>query len=164
LREIHVPSVNAATGRPFVPVQTNVSISRRGALRGIAYTQGSPGQAKLVSCLAGAVLDVMVDLRRGSPAFGRWHVSHLTGDNGRSVLVPEGVGHCFLALTEGAVVLYLLSTAHAPERERSVNALDAELALPWPNDLFLIRSDRDLTAPTVQEAAEAGLLPRFEPR
>ncbi|MGW0857065.1 dTDP-4-dehydrorhamnose 3,5-epimerase family protein [Streptomyces sp. NPDC002690] len=162
-REIHSARWSGATGRQFVPAQTNVSVSRRGALRGIAYSEVPPGQAKVVTCLTGAVLDVVVDLRVGSPTFGEWRMHELREDTGVSVLIEEGLGHAFVALADQTTMLYLLSSPHNPGREHSVNALDPGLAIAWPTGLPAIRSERDLAAPGLHEAAAAGLLPHFVP-
>jgi dTDP-4-dehydrorhamnose 3,5-epimerase len=113
-----------------------------------------------VTCLRGAVLDAVVDLRVGSPTFGRWEGVQLDDAQRRAVYIPEGIGHGFCALTDDATLTYLCSETYAPDREHSVHPLDADLEIAWPADSPLV-SDRDGAAPTLAEAAEAGLLPDY---
>jgi dTDP-4-dehydrorhamnose 3,5-epimerase len=141
--------------------QVNCSVSVRGALRGIAVTDVPGGQAKVVACVAGEVFDVVVDLRKGSPAFGRWHGERLGGDRRAALLVPAGVGHAFMALADGSAVMYLLSAPHNPERERRINPLDPEIAIAWPPGIAPVMSARDASAPGLRQALETGLLPDY---
>ena len=104
--------------------QVNCSVSRRGVIRGIHYADVPPGQAKYVTCVAGAILDVVVDLRTGSPSFGKWEAVQLDADTRRAVFLSEGLGHAFMALTDGATALYLCSTPYAPGREHGVDPRD----------------------------------------
>jgi dTDP-4-dehydrorhamnose 3,5-epimerase len=147
--------------RPEV-AQGNCSVSRRGVVRGIHYADVPPGQAKYVTCVSGRILDVVVDLRVGSPAFGRWQAVTLDDQVGQAVYLSEGLGHAFMALTEEATVLYLCSTPYNPERERGVHPLDPSLAIPWPADARIVMSERDSAAPTLAEALERGLLPTLQ--
>lgn len=156
--EMHEHDLLAALGRPLFPVrQASVSRSRRGVVRGVHFTAGE-GTEKYVHCPAGRVLDIVVDLRVGSPAFGTWDVVELDDVGGRALYLPRGVGHAFVALSDGAVMSYLLSTVYVPERELAVSVLDPRLGLPLPADAVL--SDRDRAAPTLAEARTAGLLPQ----
>jgi dTDP-4-dehydrorhamnose 3,5-epimerase len=150
-----------AVGRPMTVAQSNHSVSRRGVVRGVHFSDVPPGQAKYVYCPHGRLLDVVVDVRLGSPTFGRWEAVELSSERLRAVYLSEGLGHAFCALTDDAVAAYLCSTAYAPASERTVSALDPALGLPWPTDLTVVLSARDTAAPTLAEAAEAGLLPRF---
>ncbi|MEV4005778.1 dTDP-4-dehydrorhamnose 3,5-epimerase family protein [Actinomadura sp. NPDC049753] len=154
--------LEAALGRPFVPRQINCSTSRRNTLRGIRSVAVPPGQAKYVTCVRGAVRDIVVDLRIGSPAFGHHAVNELYAGSGRSVYVPEGAGHAFLALTDDTCVCYALSSTYAPEAQISVNPLDPDLALPWGITEPPLLSDRDAAAPTMAETVSAGLLPLWQ--
>jgi dTDP-4-dehydrorhamnose 3,5-epimerase len=142
--------------------QANLSTSRRGVVRGIHYADVPPGQAKYVTCVRGAVLDVVVDLRTGSPTFGRHAAVRLAADAPRAVYLTEGLGHGFCALTEDATVLYLCSTGYDADAEHGVHPLDAELALPWPTDLTPVLSAKDAAAPTLARARAAGALPTLE--
>jgi len=93
--------------------QANCSVSRRGVVRGIHFASVPPGQAKYVTCVSGAVLDVVVDLRVGSPSYGRWEAVRLDDQGRRAVFLAEGLGHAFTALSEEATVIYLWSTPTA---------------------------------------------------
>ena len=149
-------------GRPFALAQVNVSRSRRGVLRGIHFADVPPGQAKYVSCVAGAVLDVVVDLRVDSPTFGVWDAVRLDDQTRAATYLPEGLGHAFLALSEHAVVTYLSTSAYDPAVEHGVDPLDPELGLPWEQYLpreELVLSDKDLAAPSLAHARTTGLLP-----
>ena len=150
-------------GRGFVPVQANHSVSRRGVLRGIHFADVPPGQAKYVYCASGAVLDVVVDLRVGSPSYLRHASVRLDDVDRRGVFLAEGLGHAFLALSDEAHVTYLISTPYNPAVERAVNPLDPELALPWPSELEPpVLSDKDAFAPGVRDAERDGLLPSYD--
>jgi dTDP-4-dehydrorhamnose 3,5-epimerase len=141
--------------------QVNCSVSRRGVIRGIHFSDVPPGQAKYVMCPSGAILDIVVDLRLGSPGFGRWTAVPLDDENRRAVYIAEGLGHAFVALSDQATVLYLCSTPYAPARERGVHPLDADIGIAWPGDAEAILSDKDASAPSLAEAQAAGLLPDF---
>ncbi|MEV8634664.1 dTDP-4-dehydrorhamnose 3,5-epimerase [Streptosporangium sp. NPDC051023] len=142
--------------------QVNCSISRRGVLRGIHFADVPPGQAKYVTCVSGAVLDVVVDIRAGSPTFGRWEAVRLDDESRRGLYVAEGIGHAFMALSEQATIFYLCSEPYAPGREHEVNPLDPAIGIEWPTDLEPILSDKDAAAPTLKEALDAGLLPDYD--
>jgi dTDP-4-dehydrorhamnose 3,5-epimerase len=160
-------ALRAATGRGLKIAQVNTSVSKAGVVRGIHLSDVPPGQAKYVTCARGAVLDVVVDLRVGSPTFATWEGVLLDEVDRRAVLVPEGLGHGFCALTPEATVTYLCSTGYAPQHERSVNPFDAELAIAWPredlegNPLELFTSAKDAAAPSLSEAVRSGILPRL---
>ncbi|MEU3825525.1 dTDP-4-dehydrorhamnose 3,5-epimerase [Streptomyces sp. NPDC029080] len=155
-------AVTAATGHPPSVAQANVCTTHRGAIRGVHYADVPPGQAKYVSCLRGAVLDVIVDLRVGSPSFGRWDAVELSEENHRSVYLAEGLGHALMGLTSSSAVMYLCSRPYTPAHEHGIHPLDPALALPWPADVPALLSDRDAQAPTLAEATRLGLLPRYD--
>lgn len=142
--------------------QANASSSSRGVLRGLHFADVDPGQAKYVTCQSGAVIDYVVDIRTGSPTFGKWDSVQLDESNRHAVYISEGIGHAFVALTENAVVSYLVSGTYDPTKEHSINPLDPEIGLIFPNDLALILSEKDLSAPTFSEAAQQGILPSWE--
>ncbi|MBB5828972.1 epimerase EvaD [Micromonospora carbonacea] len=150
-------------GYPLFPVaQTSYSVSRRGVVRGLHYTTTPPGSAKFVSCPYGRVLDVVLDVRVGSPTFGRWDSVVLDSQGFRSLYLPTGVAHMFVALMDDTVMSYLLSTEYVFENERALSPLDDTLGLPVPADIEPILSDRDRTAITFAQAHAAGVLPRYE--
>ena len=142
----------------FELAQANISVSAVGVIRGIHYTDVPPGQAKYVTCIQGRVLDVVVDLRVGSPTFGRSEVIHLDDVERRAVYISGGLGHGFCALTENATVTYLCSSAYDPARERQVHPLDSPLAIPSPVGSPQL-SSRDAGAISLTDALSAGLLP-----
>ena len=123
--------LEAALGRALDFVQDNHSLSARNVLRGIHYQLPHP-QGKLVRVVRGEVFDVAVDLRRGSPTFGRWVGERLSAENKRQMWVPEGFGHGFLVVSEAAEVLYKTTDYYHPEHERCVRWDDPELAIAWP--------------------------------
>jgi dTDP-4-dehydrorhamnose 3,5-epimerase len=158
-------SLKTELGLGFEVKQVNQSSSAKGVIRGIHFAQNPPGQAKYVSCLKGAIWDVVIDLRPGSPTFGVWEGVELSARNGKSVLIPEGLGHAFLSLEEGSVVSYLCSEEYSPTIERLINPLDKDLAIDFSGfgskfgvEDFLL-SDQDKKAQGFQEALGAGLLP-----
>jgi dTDP-4-dehydrorhamnose 3,5-epimerase len=120
----------AAAGIADDFVQDNHSRSRKGVLRGIHYQQ--PPQAKLVRCTAGALLDVAVDLRAGSPHFGRWVAVELSAANHRQLYVPAGFGHAFLSLEDVTELQYRCSAYYAPEAEGAIRWDDPEIGIEWP--------------------------------
>jgi len=150
-----------ATGHQLDLAQSNHSVSRRGVLRGVHFSDVPPGQAKYVHCARGALLDVAIDVRMGSPTFGRWCAVLLDNRTYRAVYLAEGIGHAFIALAKETLMAYLCSTGYDPAAERTVHPLDPALELPWPTDLDLILSDKDRTAPTLAQAAAAGILPHW---
>jgi dTDP-4-dehydrorhamnose 3,5-epimerase len=153
--------VAAAVGHPLDLVQANHSISRRGTVRGVHFADVPPSQAKYVYCPRGAVLDVVVDVRVGSPTFGRSEAVLLDETDRRTVYLAEGLGHAFVALADDTAVTYLCSTGYNPGREHAVNPLDPDLALPWPEGVPPLVSPKDLAAPTLAAAREAGALPDY---
>ncbi|MEZ0050657.1 dTDP-4-dehydrorhamnose 3,5-epimerase [Mycobacterium sp. MAA66] len=148
------------TGHALDLRQANVSVSAKGVLRGLHFAELPPSQAKYVTCLSGAVFDVVVDIRIGSPTFGQWDAVVLDGAQHRSVYVSEGLAHGFLALQDNSTVAYLCSAGYAPWREHTVNAADPAIGIEWP-DAGRTLSDRDAAAPSLAEAQAAGLLPTW---
>ena len=149
------------TGHAFTPRQVNYSVSRRGTLRGIHGVSIPPGQAKYVSCVRGAVLDIVVDIRPGSPSFGVHAVNRLDAETGVSVYVAEGLGHGFVALTDDACVSYLCSTEYVPGTAFEVDPLDPALALPWALAGPPLMSEKDAGAPRVAAAERLGRLASY---
>jgi dTDP-4-dehydrorhamnose 3,5-epimerase len=162
LEWFHAEAFWERTGHRIELQQANCSVSRRGVLRGIHFADVPPGQAKYVTCFAGSVLDVVVDLRVGSPTFGTVDSVVLDSATRRAVFVAEGLGHAFFALSDDATVAYLCSRGYAPQREHAVHPLSAELDLPWPDDPTPLLSDKDAAAPSLSDARAGGLLPRYE--
>jgi dTDP-4-dehydrorhamnose 3,5-epimerase len=140
-------------GIPEEMVQDNHSRSRRGVVRGMHFQIGS-GAAKLVRCATGAILDVVVDIRRGSPTFGDWEAFELDEQNMRIAYCPIGFAHGFCTLSERADVMYKQSGYYATETERGIKYDDPDLAIAWPPDLELAPSMRDANAPLLRDIAD----------
>jgi dTDP-4-dehydrorhamnose 3,5-epimerase len=151
-----------SVGHDLSLAQANCSISARGTLRGIHFADVPPSQAKYVTCVRGEILDVVVDIRVGSPTFGEWDAVRLDDRDFRALYVAEGLGHAFMALTDHATVVYLCSSGYAPAREHGLHPLDPALGLPWPAGIEPLLSPKDAAAPTLAEAERQGLLPSFE--
>jgi dTDP-4-dehydrorhamnose 3,5-epimerase len=139
-------------------VQSNVSRSERGVLRGLHYQWPQP-QAKLVSVLEGEVYDVAVDIRRGSPRFGQWTAAILNAENHRQMWIPEGFAHGFVVLSETALFQYLCSAPYQREFDRGLRWNDARLAVDWPVSAPAL-SEKDGRNPFLEEIP-AALLPEF---
>lgn len=151
-----------ALGRPLFQVaQTNHSRSGRGVVRGVHFTVTPPGTAKYVYCARGAAIDIVVDIRVGSPTYGRWDSVLLDPVDFRAMYFPVGVGHAFIALEDDTVMSYMLSSGYVAENELALSPLDPELGLPIPGDIVPVMSDRDRAAPTLAQAKAAGLLPDY---
>lgn len=151
-----------AVGLEFDVRQVNTSVSRLHTLRGVHFTDVPPGQAKYVTCPNGAILDVAVDLRVGSPQFGQHVAVRLDSESRNALYIPAGFGHAFCALSESATALYLCSLEFAPGIDRGIDPLDPDLALPWPAGIEFVMSDKDRHAPSLATALEQGLLPEWE--
>ncbi|MGY1786507.1 dTDP-4-dehydrorhamnose 3,5-epimerase family protein [Geodermatophilus sp. SYSU D00698] len=152
----------SATGFGLTLAQANHSVSARGVLRGVHFAVVPPGQAKYVYCPAGRVLDVIVDIRVGSPTFGAHDAVVLDSEQPRAVYLSEGLGHAFVSLADHSSVTYLVSTRYSPGREFGIHPLDPALDLPWPSDLDFSLSAKDKAAPTLEEARNRGILPTME--
>ncbi|WP_411153193.1 dTDP-4-dehydrorhamnose 3,5-epimerase family protein [Streptomyces sp. A30] len=152
----------AALGRPLFPVaQVSTSSSRRWVVRGVHFTATPGSMAKYVLCTGGRALDVVVDVRLGSPTFGRSERVELSPEAGTALYLPPGVGHLFTALEDDTVMVYLLSAAYRADKERAVHPLDPELGLELPGGHARVLSERDRSAPTLAEARARGLLPWY---
>jgi dTDP-4-dehydrorhamnose 3,5-epimerase len=155
------PVFSKTVGHPLTVAQANHSVSRRGTIRGVHFADVSPGQAKYVYCPRGRLLDLIIDIRVGSPTFGQWDAVELDDTSLNAVYLPEGLGHAFIALADDTVMNYLCSTGYNPGGEHGIDPLDSDLALPWPTDIEPILSDKDAAAPSLAEALRIGLLPRY---
>ncbi|MEU6152183.1 dTDP-4-dehydrorhamnose 3,5-epimerase [Actinosynnema sp. NPDC047251] len=154
--------LSAAIGYPFVVGQANYSVSVKNTLRGIHGTTLPPGQAKLVTCVRGAVMDVAVDLRVGSPTFGAYEVTYQDEDSGVAVYLADGLGHAFLALTDDACMNYLCSEEYVPGTMIMVDPLDPDIGIPWNLTDPPVMSDKDAGGLSLKDAASSGLLPTYD--
>lgn len=156
-----------ATGRRLALLQANASVSAAGAVRGVHFADVPPSQAKFVTCARGALLDVVVDIRVGSPTYGAWDAVLLDDLERRGVFVSEGLGHAFMALEDDTMVSYLCTATYNPGREHGVHPLDPDLAIDWPvtardgSPLEPILSAKDTEAPSLARAQADGLLPDY---
>lgn len=134
--------------------QVNRTLTRQiGTVRGMHYQAEPDSEFKIVSCLSGAVFDVAVDVRPGSPTYLRWHGQTLTDDNLKSLMIPEGFAHGFQALTDDAQLLYFHSAPHRPESERGVCPTDPAIAVAWPLEIAQL-SDRDAAFPRLSPTSK----------
>ena len=137
----------AANGLDPELAQANISFNiRKGTLRGLHYQEVPHAEAKLVRCTTGAIFDVAVDLRSGSPTYLGWFGAELSDDNRSMLYVPEGCAHGFLTLTDGAEVAYQMSAPYAPEAARGVRFDDPAFGIEWPGEVVVI-NQRDRTYP-----------------
>ncbi|WP_397518019.1 dTDP-4-dehydrorhamnose 3,5-epimerase family protein [Rhodococcus oxybenzonivorans] len=162
------PIFEDSVGHSLNLAQANCSVSAAGVLRGIHFADVPPGQAKYVTCVRGAVLDVVVDIRIGSPTFGTWDSVLLDDVDRRAIYLSEGLGHAFLSLEDNSTVVYLCSTGYTPGAEHGIHPLDPEVGIEWPTTtrvgapMKFTLSDKDAAAPSLHEAVEAGMLPRYD--
>lgn len=168
LEAFRADSLEAAVGRRLSLAQVNCSVSSAGVIRGVHFTATPPGQAKYVTCVRGAVLDVVVDVRVGSPTFGEWEPVLLDDEDRRAVFLSEGLGHAFCALEDDSTVMYLCSSGYAPEIEHGINPFDADLAIAWPTTgrdgsaLEPRLSEKDAAAQSLEAVRAGGLLPEAQ--
>jgi dTDP-4-dehydrorhamnose 3,5-epimerase len=148
-------------GRNFKIKQTNTSSSSKGSVRGIHFAMVPPSQAKLVQCQRGSIRDYVIDIRVGSPTFGKFEVVELGENSASAVFIEEGLAHAFVALENHTVVTYYVSEKYNPEREKGINPFDKTLNVKWPN-LELILSEKDKQAISLEESKAQGLLPSFD--
>jgi dTDP-4-dehydrorhamnose 3,5-epimerase len=143
-------------------IQTNVSVSSRGTIRGVHFADVPPSQAKYVTALSGSFIDFAIDIRVGSPTFGQWDSVLLDTVDRRAIYLAEGLGHAICCLEDNSTVMYLCSATYDPVREHGINPLDPALGLTLPDGVTPVISDKDSAAPSLSEAAGHGLLPRYE--
>ena len=144
--------VYAALGIPNEFVQDNHSRSRRGVVRGMHFQVGR-GMAKLVRCSFGSIVDVVVDIRRGSPTYGEWEAFELDDENLHQLLCPVGFAHGFVVTSETADVLYKCDSYYDPSIERGIKYDDPDVGIEWP-DVELLPSERDANAPRLREVVD----------
>ena len=155
------PGFEAFARHKFDLRQANCSVSAAGVLRGLHFAQLPPSQAKYVTCVHGAVFDVALDIRVGSPTFGKWDSVLLDDRSRRTIYISEGLAHGFLALHDDSTVMYLCSAGYDPAREHTIHAADPALDIHWPSSDYIL-SGRDAEAPSLDEVKAAGLLPTWD--
>jgi dTDP-4-dehydrorhamnose 3,5-epimerase len=162
------PIFKNAAGHNLELKQVNLSVSAAGTIRGVHFAQIPPSQAKYVMCIKGAIIDIVVDIRVGSPTYGKWEAVRLDDQTRQAVYLEEGLGHAFCALEDGTTVVYLCSEGYNPGREFGINPLDPELGIQWPtvdntgNPMAPLLSPKDTEAPSLFEAEAAGILPNYK--
>ena len=145
------PKMKAA-GFDFDFVQDNHSYTaKRGTIRGIHFQNSPTSQTKIVRCIAGAVLDVAVDLREGSPTYKKWLAVELSADNKQQLLIPKGFGHGFLTLTDNVEFMYVVDEPYSPDLDRSIRYDDPDLAIDW-GVADPVLSDKDAAAPLLRDS------------
>ncbi|WP_462405917.1 dTDP-4-dehydrorhamnose 3,5-epimerase [Gracilibacillus sp. Marseille-QA3620] len=134
-------------------IQDNQSYSAtKGTLRGLHYQLNPKAQTKLIRCTKGAIFDVAVDIRKGSPTFGEWYGIELSAENKKQLLIPKGFAHGFMTLTDDVEVQYKVDELYAPECDRGIIWNDTSIGIQWPMDIKPILSDKDERAPLLDEA------------
>lgn len=130
----------------FKLAQANCSISSKGVIRGIHFAKYPPGQSKYVTCFSGSVFDVLVDLRKGSPTFGKWISLVIDSRDPIAIYIPSGVGHAFMALEDQTTFAYLCDQRYNPENEFDLSPFDETIGIVWPPEIVPILSEKDQQA------------------
>jgi len=158
-REWYVPrKLQGIPNYSFIPAQGNVSKSKLGVIRGLHYSVSKAGQEKWITCTRGKILDVILDVRLGSPTYGVSKIVELNESNGKSVYIENGIAHGFISMTNESLVTYLTSSTYSFEDEHTINPFDPEIKIQWPKMDYLL-SERDKSAPTLSFQRGKGLLP-----
>ena len=149
-------------GHQMQVLQTNISVSSAGTVRGIHYADVPPSQAKYITAASGALVDYIIDIRVGSPTYGQWDCVLLDSDSRKAVYLSEGLGHAFCALQDDTTAVYLCSAVYNPEREHGIQPLDPAIGLTLPDGIEPTLSPKDHAAPNLADAEAQGLLPTYE--
>lgn len=153
------------TGKEFLAVQSNLSRSNRGVIRGLHYSLTPKGQAKWVTCVEGTILDVVVDVRQTSPTFGKHLTISLQGNQGKSLFIEGGLAHGFMAIDDETIVSYILDSPYEPELEFEIQPFDPDLDIDWKLELLggtdVKMSQKDTKAPTLSQRSIEGKLPKY---
>ncbi|MEP7017445.1 MAG: dTDP-4-dehydrorhamnose 3,5-epimerase family protein [Actinomycetota bacterium] len=152
----------AAIGHRLDIIQTNVSVSSRGTVRGVHFADVPPSQAKYVTAMFGSFIDFAIDIRVGSPTFGQWDSVLLDTVDRRAIYLAEGLGHAICCLEDNSTVMYLCTASYDPVHEHAIHPLDPEVALALPKGVTPVLSSKDAAAASLSEAVEQGLLPRYD--
>ena len=149
-----------AIGHRLDVIQTNVSVSSRGTVRGVHFADVPPSQAKYVTALSGSFIDFVIDIRIGSPTFGQWDSVLLDTLDRRAIYLAEGLGHAICSLQDDSSVMYLCSATYNPTREHAINPLDPAVGLKLPEGVTPVLSAKDAAAPTLSQAATTMAQPK----
>jgi len=154
--------IEMLTGFQFNIEQANISTSKKGVIRGLHYSLSPQGQAKWLTCVSGKILDVIVDIRLGSPTFGKFVTIEIDSSSSNAIFIGPGLAHGFSVLEENTAVAYLLSSPYSPSHEHAINPFDPQLKIDWKlSENNIVISQKDLTAPTVVFLQESHLLPIY---
>lgn len=146
--------------RKFEIKQTNTSYSSKGSLRGLHYALIPPSQAKYIQCQKGSILDFIIDIRIGSPTFGKFQMIELNEKSAKAIFIEEGLAHAFVAMQDETIVTYYVNQTYNPDKEKGINPFDKELNITWPN-LDLKLSAKDEKEISLNEAKNLNLLPIY---
>ena len=149
------------TGVDFSPVQTNISHSAAGSIRGIHYSIAPEGQGKLVTVMSGIIDDVIIDVRPNSPTFGKWEKVRLSAESGDSVLMSPHLGHAFQALTNNNIVSYLVTAEYNPAAEKGISPFCPTIGIEWDTSIAPLVSQKDQAAPSLADQQKLGNLPKM---
>ena len=147
------------TGFKFSPVQTNISHSAAGSIRGIHYSIAPEGQGKLVTVMSGTIDDVIIDVRPTSPTFGKWEKVRLSAESGDSVLISPNLGHAFQALENNTIVSYLVTAEFNPTAEKGISPFCPMINITWDSSVTPLVSQKDIDAPSLVDQQKMGNLP-----
>jgi dTDP-4-dehydrorhamnose 3,5-epimerase len=147
------------TGFKFSPVQTNISRSAAGSIRGIHYSIAPEGQGKLVTVMSGSIDDVIIDVRPTSPTFGKWEKVRLSAESGDSVLISPNLGHAFQALENNTTVSYLVTAEFNPTAEKGISPFCPVIKINWDSTIAPLVSQKDIDAPSLADQQKTGNLP-----
>lgn len=123
--------------------QANCSISEKGVIRGIHFAKYPPGQSKYVTCFSGSVFDVVIDLRKGSPTFGKWESVLIDSRDPLALFIPHGIGHAFMALENNTTFVYLCDQRYNPNNEFNISPFDPSIGISWPSKVTPVLSEKD---------------------
>lgn len=141
----------SASNTNFNIAQANCSISNKGVIRGIHFAKMPPGQAKYVTCFSGSVFDVVVDLRKGSPTFGKWRSVVIDSRSPSALYIPSGIGHAFMALEDNTTFVYLCDQRYNPGNEFDISPFDQTIAITWPSEIEPVLSEKDKTGANFED-------------
>ena len=153
-------AVREQTGFNFSPVQTNISHSAAGSIRGIHYSIAPEGQGKLVTVMSGIIDDVVIDVRPSSPTYGKWEKVRLSSETGDAVLIDPHLGHAFQALINNTVVSYLVTAEFNPTAEKGISPFCPTIDITWDPDVAPLVSQKDTEAPSLADQQKSGNLPK----
>jgi len=152
--------INKSLNRKFEVQQSNTSVSHKGTLRGIHYALNVPSQAKYIQCLHGCIEDFIIDIRLGSPTFGKFQSIKLEASNPQAIFIEEGLAHAFVSLLDNSIVTYNVNQIFNPSNEKGINPFDKTLNIKWPN-LDLKLSTKDSDEINLEAAKSKNLLPDY---